>query len=166
MMNMRAQANAEFLARELASARISLGRMEAALARIEDEQRERDERERDLGGHARHAERGRRGEHLEQVAGRIADEAPGRSPQVIAHVHLPSVLDDASERVLEIVDLEREVGARGRRALPFEQVDVVAVRQLEPGDARQVLDLPEPEDVAVEGGAALRAPASGTCTEA
>ncbi len=50
---------------------------------------------------------------------------------------------------------EREVGARGRRALPFEQVDVVAVRQLEPGDAREVLDLPQPEDVAVEGGAAL-----------
>ena len=44
-MNLRAQANAEFLARELASARISLGRMEAALARIESEQRERDERE-------------------------------------------------------------------------------------------------------------------------
>jgi uncharacterized membrane protein len=47
LMNVRAQANAEFLARELASARISLGRMEAALARIEGEQRERDERERD-----------------------------------------------------------------------------------------------------------------------
>jgi uncharacterized membrane protein len=46
-MNLRAQANAEFLARELASARISLGRMEAALARIESEQRERDERERE-----------------------------------------------------------------------------------------------------------------------
>jgi uncharacterized membrane protein len=46
-MNVRAQANAEFLARELASARISLGRMEAALARIESEQREREERERD-----------------------------------------------------------------------------------------------------------------------
>jgi uncharacterized membrane protein len=44
-MNLRAQANAEFLARELASARISLGRMEAALARIESEQRERDERD-------------------------------------------------------------------------------------------------------------------------
>jgi uncharacterized membrane protein len=47
LMNVRAQANAEFLARELASARISLGRMEAALARIEGEQRERDERERE-----------------------------------------------------------------------------------------------------------------------
>jgi uncharacterized membrane protein len=47
LMNVRAQANAEFLARELASARISLGRMEAALARIEGEQREREERERD-----------------------------------------------------------------------------------------------------------------------
>ena len=46
-MNLRAQANAEFLARELASARISLGRMEAALARIESEQRERDERARE-----------------------------------------------------------------------------------------------------------------------
>jgi hypothetical protein len=46
-MNLRAQANAEFLARELASARISLGRMEAALARIESEQREREERERE-----------------------------------------------------------------------------------------------------------------------
>jgi uncharacterized membrane protein len=46
LMNVRAQANAEFLARELASARISLGRMEAALARIEGEQREREERER------------------------------------------------------------------------------------------------------------------------
>jgi uncharacterized membrane protein len=46
-MNVRAQANAEFLARELASARISLGRMEAALARIESDQREREERERD-----------------------------------------------------------------------------------------------------------------------
>jgi uncharacterized membrane protein len=45
LMNVRAQANAEFLARELAAARISLGRMEAALARIEGEQRERDERE-------------------------------------------------------------------------------------------------------------------------
>jgi uncharacterized membrane protein len=44
-MNLRAQANAEFLARELAAARISLGRMEAALARIESEQREREERE-------------------------------------------------------------------------------------------------------------------------
>jgi hypothetical protein len=44
-MNQRAQANAEFLARELASARISLGRMEATLARIESEQRERDERD-------------------------------------------------------------------------------------------------------------------------
>ena len=47
LMNVRAQANAEFLARQLASARISLGRMEAALARIEGEQRERDERERE-----------------------------------------------------------------------------------------------------------------------
>jgi uncharacterized membrane protein len=46
-LNVRAQANAEFLARELAAARISLGRMEAALARIEGEQRERDERERE-----------------------------------------------------------------------------------------------------------------------
>ena len=45
MRNVRAEANAEFLARELAAARISLGRMEASLARIEDEQRERDERE-------------------------------------------------------------------------------------------------------------------------
>ncbi len=45
MMNVRAEANAEFLARELAAARISLGRMEASLARIEEEQRERDERE-------------------------------------------------------------------------------------------------------------------------
>jgi uncharacterized membrane protein len=44
-MNLQAQANAEFLARELAAARISLGRMEAALARIESEQREREERE-------------------------------------------------------------------------------------------------------------------------
>jgi len=44
-MNLRAQANAEFLARELAAARISLGRMEAALARIESDQREREERE-------------------------------------------------------------------------------------------------------------------------
>jgi uncharacterized membrane protein len=44
-MNLRAQANAEFVARELAAARISLGRMEAALARIEVEQREREERE-------------------------------------------------------------------------------------------------------------------------
>jgi uncharacterized membrane protein len=44
LMNVRAQANAEFLARELAAARISLGRMEAALARIEGEQRERDAR--------------------------------------------------------------------------------------------------------------------------
>jgi uncharacterized membrane protein len=43
LMNVRAQANAEFLARELAAARISLGRMEAALARIEGEQRERDD---------------------------------------------------------------------------------------------------------------------------
>jgi uncharacterized membrane protein len=50
LMNVRAQANAEFLARELASARISLGRMEAALARIEGEQRERDEREREVTG--------------------------------------------------------------------------------------------------------------------
>jgi uncharacterized membrane protein len=50
LMNVRAQANAEFLARELASARISLGRMEAALARIEGEQRERDEREREATG--------------------------------------------------------------------------------------------------------------------
>ncbi len=50
LMNVRAQANAEFLARELASARISLGRMEAALARIEGEQRERDEREREASG--------------------------------------------------------------------------------------------------------------------
>jgi uncharacterized membrane protein len=49
LMNVRAQANAEFLARELASARISLGRMEAALARIEGEQRDREERERDEG---------------------------------------------------------------------------------------------------------------------
>jgi uncharacterized membrane protein len=45
MRNVRAEANAEFLARELAAARISLGRMEASLARIEDEQRERDERD-------------------------------------------------------------------------------------------------------------------------
>jgi uncharacterized membrane protein len=45
MMNVRAEANAEFLARELAAARISLGRMEASLARIEEERRERDERE-------------------------------------------------------------------------------------------------------------------------
>jgi uncharacterized membrane protein len=45
LMNVRAQANAEFLARELAAARISLGRMEAVLARIEGEQRERDERD-------------------------------------------------------------------------------------------------------------------------
>jgi uncharacterized membrane protein len=52
LMNVRAQANAEFLARELASARISLGRMEAALARIEGEQRERDEREREVTGEA------------------------------------------------------------------------------------------------------------------
>jgi uncharacterized membrane protein len=50
LMNVRAQANAEFLARELASARISLGRMEAALARIVGEQRERDEREREAAG--------------------------------------------------------------------------------------------------------------------
>jgi uncharacterized membrane protein len=49
LMNIRAQANAEFLARELASARISLGRMEAALARIEGEAREREERDRDAG---------------------------------------------------------------------------------------------------------------------
>jgi uncharacterized membrane protein len=49
LMNVRAQANAEFLARELASARISLGRMEAALARIEREQRDREEREREEG---------------------------------------------------------------------------------------------------------------------
>jgi uncharacterized membrane protein len=42
-MNLRAQANAEFLARELAAARISLGRMEAALARLEEERREREE---------------------------------------------------------------------------------------------------------------------------
>jgi uncharacterized membrane protein len=47
LMNLRAQANAEFLARELASARISLGRMEAAIARIEGEARERDERDRE-----------------------------------------------------------------------------------------------------------------------
>jgi uncharacterized membrane protein len=47
LMNIRAQASAEFLARELASARISLGRMEATLARIESEQREREERERE-----------------------------------------------------------------------------------------------------------------------
>jgi uncharacterized membrane protein len=44
-MNLRAQANAEFLARELAAARISLGRMEAAIARIESDQRDREERE-------------------------------------------------------------------------------------------------------------------------
>jgi uncharacterized membrane protein len=42
-MNLRAQANAEFLARELAAARISLGRMEATLARLEEERREREE---------------------------------------------------------------------------------------------------------------------------
>jgi uncharacterized membrane protein len=42
-MNLRAQANAEFLARELAAARISLGRMEAVLARLEEERREREE---------------------------------------------------------------------------------------------------------------------------
>jgi uncharacterized membrane protein len=42
-MNLRAQANAEFLARELAAARISLGRMEAALARLEEERRDREE---------------------------------------------------------------------------------------------------------------------------
>ena len=45
MRNVRAEANAEFLARELAAARISLGRMEASLARIEGEQREERERE-------------------------------------------------------------------------------------------------------------------------
>ena len=44
-MNLRAEQNAEFLARELASARISLGRMEASLARMESEQRERDDRD-------------------------------------------------------------------------------------------------------------------------
>jgi uncharacterized membrane protein len=44
-MNLRAEANAEFLARELAAARISLGRMEASLARMESEQRDRDERD-------------------------------------------------------------------------------------------------------------------------
>jgi uncharacterized membrane protein len=42
-MNVRTQANAEFLARELAAARISLGRMEAALARLEEERRDREE---------------------------------------------------------------------------------------------------------------------------
>jgi uncharacterized membrane protein len=42
-MNLRAQANAEFLARELAAARLSLGRMEAALARLEEERRDREE---------------------------------------------------------------------------------------------------------------------------
>jgi uncharacterized membrane protein len=47
-MNLQAQANAEFLARELAAARISLGRMEAVLARIEErDEREEKERERE-----------------------------------------------------------------------------------------------------------------------
>jgi uncharacterized membrane protein len=45
-MNARAVADAEFLARELMAARLSLGQIEAALARLEEAQeREREERE-------------------------------------------------------------------------------------------------------------------------
>jgi uncharacterized membrane protein len=42
--NVRVQADAEFLARELMSARLSLGRIEEAIARMDEEQRERAER--------------------------------------------------------------------------------------------------------------------------
>src|SRR5690349_1129242 len=43
--NQRVQADAEFLARELMAARLSLGRIEATLARLEEERREREEAE-------------------------------------------------------------------------------------------------------------------------
>jgi uncharacterized membrane protein len=42
--NVRVQADAEFLARELMSARLSLGRIEETIARMDEEQRERAER--------------------------------------------------------------------------------------------------------------------------
>jgi uncharacterized membrane protein len=43
--NARVQADAEFLARELMAARLSLGRMESTLARLDEDRRERDEAE-------------------------------------------------------------------------------------------------------------------------
>src|SRR5262249_27388530 len=43
--NVRVQADAEFLARELMAARLSLGRIEETIARMDEEQRERTERE-------------------------------------------------------------------------------------------------------------------------
>ena len=148
-MNMRAQANAEFLARELASARISLGRMEAALARIESEQRERDERgagARDAEGEPPHTPSSPSGGGAGKTSIRFPTGsrrkrrgAPHRSGASM--ISLPCA--EARSSVSSKSSTCRARCACESRAcgLALDEVDVVAVRQLEPCDACEVLDL-------------------------